>query len=180
MARRLALVNGVYPVVGAAQETTDEMLSHSVDQAVKSGMVRHGDLVVISAGVPVRETGTTNLMKIHVIGDIVAKGQGIGRTVVTGKVVIARSAAEALNKMEDGAILVTFGTDSDMISAFERAGAVITEEGGLTSHAAIVGLNLNVPVIVGVSRATEVLKDGVIVTVDSGRGHIYTGHARVL
>lgn len=180
VARRLALVNGVYPVIGAVAASTDEMLSQSVDEAVKSGMVRHGDLVVISAGVPVRETGTTNLMKIHVIGDIIAKGQGIGRTVVTGKVVIAKSASEALSKMEDGAVLVTIGTDSDMIQAFERAGAVITEEGGLTSHAAIVGLNLNVPVIVGVSRATDILKDGMTVTVDSGRGHIYTGHARVL
>lgn len=180
VARRLAIVNGVYPVIGAMAGSTDEMLSHSVDQSVKSGLVRHGDLVVISAGVPVRETGTTNLMKIHVIGDVVAKGQGIGRTVVTGKVVTARSAEEALRKMEDGAVLVTIGTDSDMIKAFERAGAVITEEGGLTSHAAIVGLNLSVPVIVGVAKATEILKDGDIVTVDSGRGHIYAGHARVL
>ncbi|NGQ94862.1 pyruvate kinase [Brevibacillus sp. SYP-B805] len=180
VARRLTIVNGVYPLVSAVAHTTDEMLALSVSEALKSGIVRHGDLVIITAGVPVRETGTTNLMKIHVIGDIIAKGQGIGRKVVTGKVVIARSAAEALEKMEDGAVLVTIGTDSDMIHAFERAGAVITEEGGLTSHAAIVGLNLNVPVIVGVPRATEVLKEGSLVTVDSGRGHIYTGVARVL
>jgi pyruvate kinase len=180
VARRLAIVNGVYPLVGAIAHSTDEMLALSVSEALKSGLVRHGDLVVITAGVPVRETGTTNLMKIHVIGDIIAKGQGIGRTVVTGKVVIARSATEALEKMEDGAVLVTIGTDSDMIQAFERASAVITEEGGLTSHAAIVGLNLNIPVIVGVPRATEILKEGSIVTVDSGRGHIYTGLARVL
>jgi pyruvate kinase len=178
--RRLALVNGVYPVLGPMANTTDEMLEMSVQQALEAGFVRHGDLVVITAGVPVREVGTTNLMKIHVIGDIVAKGQGIGRKVVTGKVVVARSAEEALEKTQEGSILVTIGTDSDMIDAFEKAGAVITEDGGLTSHAAIVGLNLNVPVIVGVARATELLKDGQIVTVDSERGHIYTGHARVL
>jgi pyruvate kinase len=178
--RRLALVNGVYPVLGPMANTTDEMLEMSVQQALEAGYVRHGDLVVITAGVPVREVGTTNLMKIHVIGDIVAKGQGIGRKVVTGRVAVARSAEEALEKMQEGTILVTIGTDSDMIGAFEKAGAVITEEGGLTSHAAIVGLNLNVPVIVGVARATELLKDGQIVTVDSERGHIYTGHARVL
>jgi pyruvate kinase len=67
-----------------------------------------------------------------------------------------------------------------MIEAFKKASAVITEEGGLTSHAAIVGLNVGVPVIVGVSLATEVLKEGQVVTVDSERGHIYSGHARVL
>lgn len=180
VARRLAVVNGVYPIIGTAADSTDEMLSLSVDEAVKSGMVRHGDLVVISAGVPARETGMTNLMKIHVIGDVIARGQGIGQTVVTNKVVVAKTAAEALGKMEDGAVLVTIGTDSDMIEAFKRAGAVITEEGGLTSHAAIVGLNLNVPVIVGVAGATDLLKDGEVVTVDSARGAIYSGHARVL
>jgi pyruvate kinase len=178
--RRLTLVNGVYPVLGKMASTTDEMLEISVQEAVAAGYVRHGDLVVITAGVPVREVGTTNLLKIHVIGEVVAKGPGIGRKVVTGKVVVARSAQEALAKMEEGAVLVTYGTDADMMAAFERAGAVITEEGGLTSHAAIVGLNLNVPVIVGVPRATEVLKEGSLVTVDSGRGHIYTGVARVL
>lgn len=178
--RRLSLVNGVYPVQGVMANTTDEMLEMSVQEALRSGIVRHGDLVVITAGVPVREVGTTNLMKIHVIGDIVAKGQGILRKVVTGKVVVARSAEEALAKTEEGSILVMIGTDSDMIEAFQKAGAVITEEGGLTSHAAIVGLNLNVPVILGVSSATEILKEGMVVTVDSERGHIYSGHARVL
>ncbi len=178
--RRLALVNGVYPVLAEAAETTDEMLETSVRASLDFGLVRHGDLVIITAGVPVRETGTTNLMKIHVIGDIIAKGQGIGRNVVTGKIVVARSAAEALEKVDSDSVLVTIGTDSDMIEAFRRAKAVITEEGGLTSHAAIVGLNLNVPVIVGVHRATEVLKEGQIVTVDSERGHIYTGLTRVL
>lgn len=178
--RRLSLVNGVYPLIGQVAETTDEMLEISVRESLNAGFVRHGDLVVITAGVPVRETGTTNLMKIHVIGDIIAKGQGIGRKVVTGKVVIARSASEALEKMEEGAVLVTYGTDSDTIESFKRAGAVITEEGGLTSHAAIVGLNLNVPVIVGVEGATTRLKEGMIVTVDSERGHIYTGATRVL
>lgn len=178
--RRLALVNGVYPVLGEIAHTTDEMLDRSVQESLQSGYVRHGDLVVITAGVPVREVGTTNLMKIHVIGDIVAKGQGIGRKVVSGKVVVARSAQEALEKTEEGSILVTIGTDSDMIEAFQKAAAVITEEGGLTSHAAIVGLNLNVPVILGVQAATDILKEGTVVTVDSGRGHIYSGHARVL
>ncbi|MGD8188427.1 pyruvate kinase [Brevibacillus ginsengisoli] len=178
--RRLSLVNGVYPLIGPVAETTDEMLEISVRESLNAGFVRHGDLVVITAGVPVRETGTTNLMKIHVIGDVVAKGQGIGRKVITGKVIIARSASEAIEKMEDGAVLVTYGTDSDTIETFKRAGAVITEEGGLTSHAAIVGLNLSVPVIVGVERATSKLKEGTIVTVDSERGHIYTGATRVL
>ncbi|WP_232698903.1 pyruvate kinase [Brevibacillus daliensis] len=180
VARRISLMYGVYPVVSKVVETTDEMFDIAVSDSLKSGLVKYGDLVIITAGVPVRETGTTNLMKIHVIGDVIAKGQGIGSKVITGKVVIARTAKEAMDKVEKGAILVCMGTDSDMIPAFESAAAVITEEGGLTSHAAIVGLNLNTPVIIGVRDATSILKDGMEVTIDPERGKIFSGLAPVL
>ncbi|HET7522169.1 MAG TPA: pyruvate kinase [Bacillales bacterium] len=178
--RKLALVWGVAPQLGKEASSTDEMLDLAVEKALHSGIVRHGDLVVISAGVPVGETGTTNLMKVHVVGDVLAKGQGIGKKSVSGKVVVAGNAEEALEKMADGAILVTIGTDRDMMPAVERAAAIITERGGLTSHAAIVGLNLNIPVIVGVKDATRLFKDGQEITADSARGDIYDGHASVL
>jgi pyruvate kinase len=178
--RRLALVWGVYPQLGQKSETTDEMLDVAVEESVNSGLVSHGDLVVITAGVPVGEAGTTNLMKIHVIGDILAKAQGIGRKSAYGKVVIAKDAAEALSKVKEGNILVTIGSDRDMVPALEKCSALITEEGGLTSHAAVVGLNLGIPVIVGVENAMKLLHDGQEITVDSARGVIYNGHARVL
>ncbi|MCM3759667.1 pyruvate kinase [Alkalihalobacillus oceani] len=178
--RRLNLVWGVYPVLGKEAASTDEMLESTVESAVSSGMVAQGDLVVITAGVPVGETGTTNIMKVHVIGEVVAKGQGIGRRTASGKVVVARNAFEANEKMKEGSILVTYSTDKDMIPAFEMAAAVITEEGGLTSHAAVVGLNLSTPVIVGVEGAMELFEDGEEITVDSARGDIYRGHTSVL
>ena len=71
--RRLALVWGVYPQLGRMCSSTDEMLDSAVEDSVNSGLVKHGDLVVITAGVPVGEAGTTNLMKIHVVGDIITK-----------------------------------------------------------------------------------------------------------
>lgn len=178
--RRLNLVWGVQPVLGQEAASTDEMLESTVESAVASGMVAQGDLVVITAGVPVGETGTTNIMKVHVIGEIVAKGQGIGRRTASGKVVVAKTALEANEKMKEGSILVTYSTDKDMIPAFEMAAAVITEEGGLTSHAAVVGLNLSTPVIVGVEGAMELFEDGEEITVDSARGDIYRGHTSVL
>jgi pyruvate kinase len=147
---------------------------------VKTGVVAHGDLVVITAGVPVGESGATNLMKVQVVGDVLAKGQGIGRKAAVGKVVIAKTAEEANAKMTEGAILVTNSTDRDMISAIEKAGALITEEGGLTSHAAVVGLNLSIPVIVGVENATSVFSEDQDITVDASRGVVYNGHASVL
>ncbi|WP_176583565.1 pyruvate kinase [Priestia megaterium] len=180
VARRLSLVWGVTPVVGERVNTIDDMLDHAVNDAVKTGVVAHGDLVVITAGVPVGESGATNLMKVQVVGDVLAKGQGIGRKAAVGKVVIAKTAEEANAKMTEGAILVTNSTDRDMISAVEKAGALITEEGGLTSHAAVVGLNLSIPVIVGVENATSVFSEDQDITVDASRGVVYNGHASVL
>lgn len=178
--RKLSLAWGVYSQLGTKANSTDEMLEIAVQEAVKTEFIAHGDLIVITAGVPVGETGTTNLMKVHVISEVVAKGQGIGRKAATGKVIVAKTASDALAKMEDGAVLVTVGTDKDMMEAFEKASAVITEEGGLTSHAAVVGLNLGVPVIVGAHNATDQFSDGEVITVDATRGNIYKGHASIL
>jgi pyruvate kinase len=177
---KLSLVWGVHPVKGTKVTNTDEMLQVAIRSALATKYVRHGDLVVITAGVPSGQSGSTNLMKVHVIGDVLASGQGVGKQVVTGTVVVGRSAEELREKMVDGAILVTSATDRDMMESFERAAAVITEEGGLTSHAAVVGLSLGIPVIVGVENATEILKDGMEITVDSDRGQIYSGRAKVL
>ncbi|MEH7300424.1 MULTISPECIES: pyruvate kinase [Neobacillus] len=180
VSRQLSLVWGVYSRITSMCSTTDEMLELSVQESLNSGIVKHGDLVVITAGVPVGEAGTTNLMKIHVVGDIIAKAQGIGRKSAFGKVVVAHDAKEALENVKQGSILVTLGTDRDMVPALEKCAALITQEGGLTSHAAVVGLNLGIPVIVGVDNALELFKDGQEITVDSSRGVIYNGHASVL
>lgn len=178
--RQLALTYGVYPRTGKFANTTDEMLDQAVEESLKTNIVKHGDLVVITAGVPAGEAGTTNLMKIHVVGDIIAKAQGIGQKSTYGKVVIAKNAKEACDKVVDGSILVTIGSDKDMMPAIEKCAAIITEEGGLTSHAAVVGLSLGIPVIVGVENATSLLIDGLEVTVDAAHGVIYKGHASVL
>ncbi len=178
--KKLSLNWGVYPIIGNEVKSTDEMLVSAVDGVLKAGYIKHGDLVVITAGVPVGQTGTTNLMKVHIVGDIAVKGQGIGNRVVTGKVVIGRNAEEIAAKMEEGAILVTYGTDRDMMDSFKKAAAVITEEAGLTSHAAVVGINYGIPVIVGAEKALDKFKDGMQVTVDPQRGHVYAGHNQMI
>lgn len=178
--RRLQLVWGVVPVQGTLAGSTDEMFDIAVAGALKSGHVRLGDTVVITAGVPVGRSGTTNLIKIHHIGELIAQGQGIGSQSATGKVVIARTPEEAVSKMKEGAILVAPSTDKDYMPAFEKAAAVITEGGGITCHAAVVGLNLGIPVIVGVSEALDRLKDGMEVTLYAEKGVIYSGQAKVL
>lgn len=178
--RRLALVWGVIPQMGSVASSTDEMFDIAVEESLQSGVVHHGDLVVISAGVPVGESGTTNLMKVHVVGDVIAKGQGVGKGSVSGEVVTANHGGDVLEKMKEGAILVASETDRDMMPAVEKAAALVTERGGLTSHAAVVGVSLGIPVIVGVKDACKLLQDGQVITVDSARGDIYSGYASVL
>ncbi len=178
--RQLALVWGVYAITGKKATSTDEMLEIAIDRGLSTNLVERGSKVIITAGVPVGESGTTNLMKIHVIGDVIAKGQGIGRSGVCGKAVVAKTAKEAIERIEQGDILVTYGTDRDMMPAVEKAGGLITGEGGLTSHAAVVGLSLGIPVIVGVENIFELITDGEIITIDSSKGDIYKGHASVL
>ncbi|WP_242219699.1 pyruvate kinase [Bacillus cereus group sp. BfR-BA-01380] len=179
--RRLALSWGVQAYMAEEKaKSTDEMLETAIQTAMDADMIGLGDTVVITAGVPLAETGTTNLMKIHVVGEQIAKGQGIGRKTAKGKVVVAKTAEEALANVTEGSILVTVSTDKDMIPAIEKAAALIVEEGGLTSHAAVVGVSIGIPVIVGVATATSTLKSGQEVTVDAARGIVYNGHAEVL
>ncbi|MBD3109645.1 pyruvate kinase [Bacillus sp. AGMB 02131] len=180
VARRLALVWGVKPLVGPRTNSTDEMLDNAVQQSINSGVVNYGDTVVITAGVPVSEVGTTNMMKIQVLGNTILKAQGIGRKKTMGKVVIAKNAQEANEKVQQGDILVTLGSDKDMMPAIEKCGALITVEGGLTSHAAVVGVNLGIPVIVGAHDAMTALKEGQTVSVDAQRGIITDGKSNVL
>ena len=178
--RQLALVWGVHPVQGKKTSSTDEMLDVAIKRGLASGVCKHGDRVLITAGVPVGESGTTNLLKVHIIGDVIAKGQGVGRQSAYGKAVVATTGEEAIAKVSEGDILVTHSTDRDMMPAIEKAAGIVTVEGGVTSHAAVVGLSLGIPVIVAVENALEVIEDGEDITIDGTKGDIYKGHASVL
>lgn len=178
--RRLTMVWGVLPLLVGQIQNTDQMIREAVEAAVAARYISAGDLVIITAGVPVGVHGTTNLLKVHTVGDILARGIGIGAKAVTGRVRIVRTAREALEKVEPGDVMVAPATDKEFIPAMERCAGIVTEVGGLTSHAAIVGLEFGIPVVVGVEGATAILKDGQVVTLDGQRGVIYSGVARVL
>lgn len=178
--RKLSLVWGVHAVQASEAKSTDEMLDIAIEKGLSTKLIQRGSKVIITAGVPVGESGTTNLMKVHVIGDVIAKGQGIGRRSAYGRATVVTNSKEVNDRLEDGDILVTIGTDRDMMEAIHRAGGIITEEGGLTSHAAVVGLSLGIPVIVGVKDALQAIKDGEDITIDGVTGEIHQGHANVL
>lgn len=173
--RGLALSWGVYPFVTEKPDSTDEMMELAAKVAKEEKFAKEGDLIIITAGVPVGERGTTNLMKIQLIGTKLTSGQGIGDKSVIGKAVVALSAEEAIAKVTEDCILVLKNSDKDYTPAFEKAAAVIVEAGGLTSHAAVVGIANGIPVIVGAENATSLVQDNELITIDSRRGIIYRG-----
>ncbi|MCZ0717667.1 pyruvate kinase [Aerococcus kribbianus] len=174
-ANKLVLAWGVEPYVMDKPESTDEMMAKAAEIAVESGYAQVGDLILISAGVPVGERGTTNIMKIQLIGEKIVRGQGIGQKSVIGHAVLAEDAASAKREVLDNSILVVKSTDADYNDAIKRAAAVVVEQGGLTSHAAVIAVDSQVPVIVGAENATSLIENGQLITVDTRRGIVYDG-----
>ena len=171
---------GVDPVVAEKPKTTDEMFALATEEAKKAGLAKEGDLILIVAGVPVGEKGTTNIMKIQLVGSKLVGGQGVGDETVIGRAIVAISAKEAIEKAKEGCVLVTKTTDKEYLPAIEKASALVVEEGGLTSHAAVVGISMGLPVVVGAKDATKLIHDEETVTVDSRRGAIYRGASSTL
>ena len=179
-ARQLALVWGAYPVVKKGRKTTDDLLNNAVATAVATEKVGNGDLIIITAGVPTGEKGTTNMMKLHLVGDEIAKGQGVGRGSTTGKTVISKTASDLEGKDLSESIIVTNSVDESYVPYVEKAAGLITEENGITSPSAIVGLEQGIPTIIGVENATKELKNDLLITVDANQGRIFEGYANIL
>ncbi len=177
--RKMALSWGVEPLLIPDFTSTDDLVNESLDLLVQAGMLEEGDLTVVTAGVPVGLSGSTNLLKVQTIATLILSGLGLGKKSGVGKVVVANTEEELLAKFKQGDIIVCQSTDKDMVKFIEDASALIVEEGGYTSHAAIVGLHLNIPTIIGAKGATSILKDGDIVTVDTEAGSVYKGRAKV-
>ncbi len=174
-ARSLSLSWGVYATVADKPSSTDEMFNLASKVSQEEGYASEGDLIIITAGVPVGEKGTTNLMKIQMIGSKLVQGQGVGEEAIIAKAVVAGTAEETVAKATEGAILVTKTTDKEYMPAIEKASALVVEEGGLTSHAAVVAIAQNIPVIVGAADATSLINNDEVITVDPRRGIVYRG-----
>jgi len=177
--RELALLWGVYPVMREEANNAEEAVEAAMAAALEEGFVAEGDLVVITAGVPVGIPGTTNMVQVYTIGQILVKGLSLIKREASGFVCRARNAQEALTKMRPGDVLVVEQTDREYVQAMKKAVAIITEEGGLTSHAAIVALELGVPCVVSARDCMKLLQDGMLVTVDGTRGVVYQGRVKL-
>ena len=168
--RQLSMSWGVVPIMSRLMSTTDELFNHAVECAEAAGYLEGGDLVVITAGVPLGISGTTNLMKVHVVGDVLVKGEGVTEKSATAPLCVAKTEDEALKNFVNGDILVISETTNRLMRLLRSASGIITEKGGRDSHAAVVGLSLDIPVIVGAENAALILKSGTTVTIDAGKG----------
>ena len=172
--RQMSLYFGVVPLMMPYASNTDELVDFAVEAAEKGGLVHQGDLVVVTAGVPVGVAGTTNMIRVHLVGGFLLNGVGIGTKNACGPLCVCRSQEDVATKFHPGDVLVVPYTTNDLLPYLRQAAAVISEESGVNSHAATVGLTLGKAVIVGATGATQRLKDGIMVSVDCARGVVQT------
>ena len=174
VARQLQMVWGVRPLLVLELPSTGQTFQAAINVAQEKNLLTEGDLVVMTAGTLQVVSGSTDLIKVEVVTAILGQGIGLGQGSVTGRAKVVHNAMDASN-FNSGDILVASRTGVDFVEAIRKAGGIITEEDSLTSHAAVIGLRLGVPVILGVKEATQVIKDGAILTLDIQRGLIYSG-----
>ncbi len=170
---QLAMSWGVIPLKIDVKTNENELFDDAMNVAKEEGHVNDGDVVVITAGVPVGISGTTNLIKVHMVGNILVTGKGMNKLDAVGKVCVARTQKEALKYFIKDDILVIPQTTNELIPLLRDARAVVCEEGGANSHAAIVCQALDIPVIVGAVSACSILKTGALVSVDAHKGLVY-------
>ena len=172
--RQMALYWGVEPITMPYAGSTDELVELAIQTAEEAGLVKNGDLVVITAGVPVGISGTTNMIRVCQVGGSLVNATGVGSKKAVGPLCVCRTPEAASEKFRPGDVLVVPYSTHEMLPYMRQAAAVISEESSMDGHAATVGLALDLPVIVGASGATRRLQDGVMVSVDCARGIVQT------
>ena len=175
--RQLSLSWGITPLMMSLAHSTDELIEMSTALAKENGYLHNGELAVVTAGVPVGVSGTTNMIKIHMVGNCLATGVGVGPenaevSNATGKACVCRTLDEVRAKFKPGMVLVVPSTSNEMLNYVRDAAALVVEEPGLNSHAAIVGKALLKPTVVGAVGATSHIRDGLMIAVDCAHGSV--------
>lgn len=168
--RQLNLSWGVRPLMLEIKDNTDELFEHAIERAENERYVKQGEITVITAGVPLGVAGTTNLIKVHVVGRILVKGRGVNNRKVTASLCVGKDETDIIDNFKEGDIVVLPETSNDIIDELRQASGIIVENEGHNSHAGIVGLSLDIPVILGAENATDILKSGAVVTLDAEKG----------
>lgn len=168
--RQLSLSWGVIPLRLEEEQDANSLFDRAVDVTEKSGYVKSGELVVITAGVPLGVSGTTNMIKVQVAGHILVKGRGITNKTACASLCVCKTEQELVDTFKPGDIVVLPETSNAIMEQLKQASGIIVEKSGNNTHAAIVGLSLDIPVILGAENATSILKSGAVVVMDSHEG----------
>ena len=170
--RQLALSWGTVPLMIAEESNTDDLFEHAVDAAVQNGLVHDGELVVLTAGVPLGISGTTNLMKVHVVGHLLSRGLGLHGGKVVAPLCVIRNLEKDAKNFNTGDVIVCHQTTREMFSMLRKSSAIVLEDDNPEGHGAIAGMSLDIPVIIGAKNATNILNSGAVVTVDGEKGTV--------
>lgn len=174
VARQLQLVWGVKPLLVLNLPSTSQTFQAAINVAQEKQLLFDGDIVILTAGTLQGVAGSTDLIKVEVVTAVLGHGIGVGEGSVTGRARVVKNAKE-IGNFSPGDILVAPSTNANYVDIIRKAGGIITEEPSLSSHAAVIGLRLGIPVVVGLKQATELIRDGAILTLDAKRGLVYFG-----
>ena len=176
---QMGLSWGVVPIMLEEKTSTDDLFEHVVAVAENKGLVKAGDIAVITAGIPLGISGTTNMLKVHLVGDVLASGTVVTEQSVCGRLCVCKSEEDALQNFKRGDILVIPKTSNALMPIIRQASGLVTEMDGENSHAAIAAMALGIPAIVGAEHATDLLKSGITVRLDGVRGTIFSANTAV-
>ncbi len=178
--RELALWWGVQPVRLSEMSDINVAAREAITTCVNKGLLPEGELVVITAGVPVGRPGSTNVVEVLTTGTILLSGTPLSQKNAIGKVCIARTPEEAIAKVTQGCILVVRQLNEEYRPVLDKVGAVLFESGLLFAEGNSLAIDYNLPCIVGVADAFSTLMDDDVVSIDGTRGLVYRGVVRLV
>lgn len=178
--REMALWWGVQPVRLSEMSDINVAASEAVTTCVREKLLPEGELVVITAGVPVGRPGSTNVVEVLTTGTILLSGTPLSHRNAVGKVCIARTPKEAIDKATEGCVLVVRQLNEEYRPVLNKVGAVLFESGLLFSEGNSLAVEYNLPCIVGVADAFSTLMDEDVVSIDGTRGLVYRGVVRLV
>ena len=175
--RTLSLSWGVFPLYLEELFSTDEMFREMAGVSKDAGFVDEGDMVIITSGLPLGIAGATNLMKIHVVGEIMQKGIGIGERAIKGRIRFAQNLH--LEPLIPGDILYLEEVLPEDFALVEKAAGLISAEGGYTSLAGVWARKLGIPAVLGVRLFRSRVHDGQEISMDPKLGIIYNASVKL-
>ncbi|MEQ8190322.1 MAG: pyruvate kinase [Candidatus Eremiobacterota bacterium] len=173
IARQLKLSWGVFPVIIGNYNDTDSFIKESAKAAISTGLVKDGDLIVISAGYPIGGTGSTNTLQIQVLGHIFLRGKSLGKSKEKeGKLLILQDIKD-LKKIEQDKILAVPCYSQELLEKLPSLAGLVVADENLSPDEEVLLAGAGIPVLVGVPGVFTAFSSGDSVKIDVKRGIIY-------